>query len=149
VRRALLILFVIAELPLASIHAAPTDPRVCWSGEWWQPEPGGECRFTFYLRLSGASGPVRGRFRWRLVHCPNLAGRVGDSGYENVAGRIDGGRMRLRGSSVSDSTLLATDVYNLVIEGDALRGSTRTNENDWNGRIVARRVPCGGRPPPR
>lgn len=123
--------------------------RACWAGEWTAPVQGQECRFTFTLELDAESGPVRGAFAWRLVRCPGLEQRAGDRGTERVLGRIEGASVRLRGTSVSDPTLLATDQYRLTLEGDTLRGSSRTNEGDWDGHVRARRTACAARSPDR
>lgn len=67
---------------------------------------------------------------------------MGSTGTERVTGSSGPRGAELRGVSVSDATLLATDVYRLTFEGDALRGTTRTNEGDWNGQIAGRRTSC-------
>jgi hypothetical protein len=127
-------------------HSEPSTgdrpSATCWSGQWREPAEGGECVFTFVLRLTAAGPSTAGAFTWRLVRCPGLEDRAGDSGVERVSGTSDAVSARLVGSSVSDPTLLSTDEYRLSFEGDRLTGTTGTNERDWNGRITGRRIVC-------
>ena len=128
--------------PSTAPRPSPSTAPSCWSGQWSEPAGDGVCRFTFVLRLSSADGRATGAFAWRLVQCPGLDDRAGDSGEERVRGTTNGRNAHLAGTSVSDPTLLATDEYRLTFDGDRLTGTSRTNERDWNGRITGNRVAC-------
>jgi hypothetical protein len=122
----------------------PAQGPTCFRGEWSEPLEGGECAFSFELRLTSSSGRATAVFDWRLRRCPGLEGREGQRGVERATGTIgNNGVLTLTGRSVSDRTLLSTDEYRLVISGDRVSGLTRTNEGDWNGRISGQRVVCG------
>lgn len=116
-----------------------------WVGEWTAPSEA--VRFGFDIRLTAKSSGLEGRILWTLLSVPPghfLSARVNDSGQEFVHGTFNSStrELHLKGTSVDDNTLLATDEYKLIISADnnTFDGRTRGNKGDWANEITGRRA---------
>lgn len=132
------ICFVVLFLFVTS--AASQEQSSTWSGRW----SGGEgFVYDFEMELTVNGDEVSGGITWTLKTAPasreDVANRIGDSAVENVTGSYDAstGKLTLTGNSVSDATLIATDVYSIDIsgDGDSFSGVTKGNEGSWTNPI--------------
>lgn len=161
--RALLLLFLVGcgaaaptPAPTPSAPRSAPPPRAANAHSAW---PAGTTR-RFTARWTDGAEPwvydalitlhydgraVVGEISWTLVVAdpgyPELVARQGSSAVESVVGSYfpAEGRLDLAGRSVSDSALIGTDTYQLVLGRDgSLVGRTRSDEGDWNGAISGR-----------
>lgn len=137
---------VVALLALsaAPLHATPAE-AVCFRGTWDESADYGVQRFAFRLRLTGPPDRVEGLLTWRQIEVTFDRAGNGQIARERVRGTRRGDVYDLRGVSVSDPRALALDHYRFTVRGDSLRGSSRTNENDWSSRMVGQRIDCAPR----
>lgn len=105
-----------------------------WEGTWTRP---GAPAFSFLLTLSRTGNQVTGEFFWR--------NQVNNgTGIESVQGIYDpsSSRISMRGTKISNPGVISKDEYQLKLESDlSISGSTKTNNNDWSGRITGRLIP--------
>ena len=109
-----------------------------WQGDWTRHDGP---RFSFVMNLVvSPNNSARGTIRWTLRDVPPgfwLTPRLGDEAIETVSGTFDRetGVANLQGDGVSDTTLIATDVYKFqVLEGGRFQAMTETHKGRWDAK---------------
>lgn len=110
----------------------------------WRGHDGHACTFVLDLQVRG--GDAFGEIDWTQTEAPPnsaLASRIGDRGTEIVEGtyRQQDQHLELRGTAVSDPTLLGKDRYRLKLssDGKTISGTTR-DHGSWAGTFRGSRI---------
>jgi hypothetical protein len=94
----------------------------------------------------GDKDNVKGTITWTLLHAEGplafLIPRIGHEGTEYIGGTWDvaSHKLRLAGTSVSDTRLIACDEYDLTVsaDGEWINGITKGNDGSWSNQFHGR-----------